>query len=147
MASVLFRMSLCSSHVAAYIEHTWDLVEIGGSRCMTDLVLKCEVCGASAQETEFSEKMKIRWSCFTQNHMEKVGLKNRHFLCRVHAPRQEVNPNPTICSTEGCPGEVETTTQLRKPPNKRLCEMCKHEKQKLYWGTKFSRSTWDRARP
>ena len=67
-----------------------------------------------------------RWTRFKENGYVHPGRRSRRWLCREHAPLQEVNQHATRCANYVvCSNHVASLTQLKKQKDKRFCDTCK----------------------
>ena len=137
------RVTLATPGSVSVLDHT-----------MAVPIITCEQCGRTAADTPFSRNMcdrcrglitractalsqscragrmpDPRWERFHVNGRMHLGQRNYRWLCREHAPRQEINEHPDKCATPDCPFTVESPSQLRKTRNKRHCDICKRVKQ------------------
>ena len=66
-----------------------------------------------------------RWTRFKENGYKHPGRRRHRWLCREHAPWQEVNPHASRCANyRVCRNEVASLTQLKKQKDQRFCDTC-----------------------
>ena len=73
-----------------------------------------------------ASRSKPRWARFKENGYVHPGRRSRRWLCREHAPLQEVNQHATRCANYiVCSNHVASLTQFSKKKHKRFCDTCK----------------------